>query len=203
MTELKKDANVRQGIDLEALEQFVEHASANPADVQFTFEATGEYEGRIAHTTAVTGPYEVGGERIDRLARRYSHKFGAHKEVEEALGFVDPTDREEVIEVALAALTGCINTAVASSALVRGIELDELVTTVTVGWDALVFLHVQDAVSGGTPTRQFNDLHIEITVSGPGLTEEDLAYLRSSVNRSAVYNLFSTANPTTPVVRAA
>lgn len=46
----------------------------------------------------------------------------AHREVEEALGFEDPTDREEIIEAALAALTSCINTAVSASALVRGID---------------------------------------------------------------------------------
>lgn len=194
--------NVRQGIDLAALEQFAEFANANPADVQFGLEATGQYEGRAAHTTTTTGPYVLGGERIDRLARRYTQHYGAHREVEEALGFVDPTDREEASEVVLAALTACVNTAVSASALVRGIELDELTTTVTVDWDPFVFLHLREPVEGGSLTPQFSNLRVDVAVAADGLTDEDLEYLRYSVQRSAVYNLLTIANPTSPTVRA-
>lgn len=201
MTTIDSSKNVQDGVDLDALEQFVAFASANPDEVQFRFEAVGEYEGRAAHTTTTTGPYTLGGERIDRIARRYTRHYGAHREVEEALGFVDPTDREEVIEAVLAALTGCINTAVSSSALVRGIELEELTTTVSVGWDPFVFLHIVDPLDDGVPSEQFTDLRVELSVRGRGLTDEDLEYLRHSVNRSAVYNLVTTANRTTPVVR--
>lgn len=202
MTTTTTNLNVRQGVDLAALETFADHAATNPADVQFAFEAVGEYEGRAAHTTTTTGPYTLGGQRIDRLARRYTRHYGAHKEVEEALGFVDPTDREEVIEAVLAALTGCINTAVSASALVRGIELDELTTEVSIAWDPFVFLHLADPLTDGASTPQFRDLRVEITVAADGLTEEDLDYLRDSVNRSAVYNLVTTTNPTAPTIRA-
>lgn len=195
-TEITTD--VRQGVDLEALERFVEFATDNSAEVQFELEAVGEYEGRGAHTVATTGPYTLGGERIDRPARRYSYHFGAHKEVEAALGFVDPTDREEASEVVLAALTGCINTAVSASALVRGIELDELITSVSVEWDPSVFLHIAEPVTNGGPTPQFSNLQVELSVSGQGLTDDDLEYLRHSVNRSAVYNLLTTSNTTAP-----
>jgi hypothetical protein len=200
MSTIDIDSSVKHGLDLDALEQFVDFAGANPADVQFRLEASGEYEGRVAHTVATTGPYTLGGARIDRPARRYTYHLGAHKEVEEALGFVAPTDREEATEVVLAALTGCINTAVSSSALVRGIVLDELVTTVSVAWDPFVFLHLEQPVHDGEPTRQFADLRVELTVTGEGLTDEDLDYLRESVNRSAVYNLLSTANASAPTI---
>lgn len=61
---------------------------------------------------------------------------------------MDPTDREEASEVVLAALTACVNTAVSASALVRGIELDELTTTVSVDWDPFVFGGLQPADDG-------------------------------------------------------
>lgn len=194
---------VRQGVDLEALERFTEFAAANRGEVQFGLEAVGEYEGRAVHTTTTTGPYTLGGERIDRLARRYTRHYGAHKEVEAALGFTDPTDREEVIEAVLAALTGCINATVSTSALLRGIELDQLITTVSVGWDPFVFLHLTEPEHDGSTVGQFRDLRIELTVAGDGLTEEDLGYLQQSVRRSAVYNLVTTANPSSPVIRTA
>jgi hypothetical protein len=202
MSTIQSEVNIRQGVNMAVLEQFVEYAGANPAAVQFGFEATGEYEGRVAHTRTTTGPYTLGGERIDRIARRYTRHYGAHKEVEEALGFVQPTDREEVIEAVLGALTGCINTAVASSAIVRGIKLDRLTTQVSVAWDPFVFLHLDEPVQDGAPRQQFRDLRVELTVSGDSLTDEDLEYLRQSVNRSAVYNLLTTANPASTVIRA-
>lgn len=194
------DARPRQGVDLEAFERFREHARANPDDVQFVLEARGSYEGRVAHTRAETGPYTLGGQRIDRLARQYVHHIGAHKEVEEALGFTEPTDREEPTEVALAALTACINTAVSSSALARGIELTRLETRVAIDWDPFVFLHLRDPARNGDLVRQFGGMTVEIVVEGEDLGEEDRAYLEGSVRRSAVYNLFTLGHRNAPVV---
>jgi hypothetical protein len=69
-----------------------------------------------------------------------------------------------------------------------------------VAWDPSVFLHLEPPTQNGQRTQQFTDLRVELRVAGDGLTDEDLDYLRESVNRSAVYNLLTTANPTTPTV---
>lgn len=191
---------VRHGVDVEAFQRFCDHARAHPEEVQFVLEAEGSYEGRVAHTRASTGPYILGGQRIDRQAREYVYHLGAHKEVEEALGFTEPTDREEPTEVALAALTACINTAVSGSALARGIELSRLETRVSIGWDPFVFLHLREAEERGDLVNQFRDLKVKIVVEGPDLTEEDRAYLRNSVRRSAVYNLFTLGHRNAPVL---
>ncbi len=191
---------VRQGVDLSAFQEFRRHARGNPEDVQFVLEAEGAYEGRVAHTRAVTGPYTLGGQRIDRLARRYVHHLGAHKEVEGALGFTEPTDREEATEVVLAALTGCINTAVSASAVARGIELSRLETRVSVAWDPFVFLHLRDTDEEGRLVNQFRDLRVELVVEGDDLDEEDRAYLRRSIRRSAVFNLLTLGHASDPVV---
>jgi hypothetical protein len=195
--------DIRQGVDVEAFQRFCEHASAHPEDVQFVLEAEGVFEGRVAHTRAVTGPYTLGGQRIDRPARRYVHHLGAHKEVEAALGFVEPTDREEATEVVLAALTGCINTAVSASAVARGLELSHLETRVSIGWDPFVFLHLRDAQENGELVNQFENLEVEIVVEGEELTEDDRAYLQRSVGRSAVYNLLTLGHGNVPTVQIA
>ena len=200
---ITETGNIRHGIDLDAFEAFCEFAAEHPADVQLEFEAVGEYEGRAVHTTATTGPYALGGERIDRMARRYVHHFGAHKEVEAAVGFVEPTDREEVVEVVLAALTACINAVVSTSALARGIVLDGLTTTVSIGWDPFVFLHLREPAQADGDVDQFGPLQVELEVTGDGLTDDDLAYLQWSVKRSAVFNLITLAHPTTPTIRRA
>ena len=81
MSIAEKSRVVRQGIDVEELQRFCEHAAQNPEEVQFVLEATGSYQGRIAHSRAQTGPYTLGGQRIDRPARRYDYRLGAHQEV--------------------------------------------------------------------------------------------------------------------------
>lgn len=194
---------VRQGVDVEKFARFREYAKVHPGEVRFVLEAAGSYEGRVAHTRTTTGPYTLGGERIDRAARQYVHHMGAHKEVEEALGFTAPTDREEAMEVALAALTACINTAVSGSAVARGIELSRLETRVSVGWDPFVFLHLREPEENGELVNQFEGFRIELLVEGENLTENDRAYLQDSVRRSAVYNLFTLGHHNAPVVEVA
>ena len=194
---------VRQGVDVEEFARFCEYAKVHPEEVQFVLEAEGSYEGRVAHTRTTTGPYTLGGQRIDRAARQYVHHLGAHKEVEEALGFTEPTDREEAMEVALAALTACINTAVSGSAVARGIELSRLETRVSVGWDPFVFLHLREPDENGELVNQFEGLKIELVVEAENLTEDDRAYLQGSIRRSAVYNLVTLGHRNAPVVTVA
>lgn len=203
MSIAEKSVSVRQGVDVEEFGRFCEHAKAHPDDVQFDLEAQAIYEGRVAHSQASTGPYTLGGQRIDRPARRYVYQMGAHAEVETALGFVEPTDREEPTEVALAALSACVTTAVSASAVARGIELTRLETRVSIGWDPFVFLHLRDPLTQGELVNQFSGLKVELVLEGEGLTEADRADLEASVRRSAVYNLFSLGHPNVPVVTLA
>lgn len=192
MTEsLKVDSVVRQGLDVQKFRNFCAFAKKNPADVMFGLEATGVAEGRAVHTLATTGAYILGGQRIDRIARRYSYHFGAHKEVEDALGVIDPTDREEVVEVALAALTGCINAVVSVSAAVRGIDLETLQTDVRISWDPAVFLHLKDVEEDGEPVDHFGDLKVELTITGERLCADDIAFIKKTVQRSAIFNLIT------------
>ena len=114
-----------------AHDAFLAYAAKNPETVQFVLNAVGTDEGRVLHTRSKTQSYCLGGQEIDRVSREYTCHFGGHEEVDDAVGFVDPTDREEAIEVALAALTGCINGSISTSAAQSGVEIDALETTVT------------------------------------------------------------------------
>lgn len=189
----KSHPEVRNGLEVEKFRSFRAFAAENPHAVVFGLEASGTAEGRAVHTYATTGAYTLGGQRIDRLARRHHYHFGAHREVEDALGFVDPTDREQETEVALAALAGCINAVVTVSAAERGIKLDSLRTDIAISWNAAVFLHLRDTEEHGKPVDQFEDLTIKLDVTGEGLNQDDVEFLRRTVQRSAVFNLFVVA----------
>jgi len=186
-------AEIRQGLDIERFRAFRAFAAECPQAVIFGLEASGAAEGRAVHTHATTGAYTLGGQRIDRMARRYSYHFGAHREVESALGFIDPTDREQETEVALAALAGCINAVVTVSAADRGIDLESLRTDISVSWDPAVFLQLQDIEELGEPVDQFEGLTVTMAVTGNGLDPDDIEFLSRTVKRSAVFNLFTLA----------
>lgn len=192
-----QEKQTAHGIDTAAHEDFLAFAEENPEAVQFELRADGTDEGRVLHTRSKTGSYSLGGEEMDRVAREYTYHFGGHKEVEEAVGFVDPTDRKEAIEVALAALTGCINGAISLSAVQAGLEIDELETTVTVDWNPFVFLGLDETRDqDGAPTDMWGDLRIDIAVAGEDVDDEALAQIREWVGRSPVYNLMTLSHET-------
>lgn len=189
------------GVDMAAHEEFLAFAEENPEAVQFVLSATGTDEGRVLHTRSITQSYKLGGQEFDRVARQYTHHFGGHQEVEEAVGFVDPTDREEAIEVALAALTGCINGSISLSAIQAGVEIDDLETTVTVDVDPSVFLGLEEIRNAdGARTNMYGDLQIDIQVSGEDLDNETLDQIGEWVNRSPVYNLMTLGHEAAPQV---
>ena len=76
------------GMDLDKLEAF--RAALRERTVILGLGAHGVWEGHSGRSTVHIGPYELGGERIDRETRHYTIPYGAWKEVEEAIGFVGP-----------------------------------------------------------------------------------------------------------------
>lgn len=189
---------IKHGVNVEQYGEFVDHATENPEDVMFELGARGVYEGRAFHTLSKVDGYSLGGEEIRRETREYTFPLGAHKEVEEAAGFVDPTDRAEPIEVALAALTGCINAAVTVAALEAGIDFEDLETTVELDFDPRVLLGIHDA---DRSDETYDDIEIDIEVSGTGLTEADAETLRKGALRSPVFNLMALSHEMSPEVR--
>ena len=93
MATTQQTETVTQGIDLEAFHEFVEHATANPDEIQMELGARAPYEGRLFHSLAKIDGYTLGGEEIERETREYTLPMGAWREMEAAAGFVDPTDR--------------------------------------------------------------------------------------------------------------
>lgn len=188
---------VKHGVDLEEFHEFVEYATDNPEEVQFELGARALYEGRLFHSLAKVDGYSLGGEEIERDTREYTLPMGAWKEVEEVSGFIGPTDRMEPIEVALAALTACVNVAVGVTALANEIELEDLETTVRLDFDPRVILTIHDVDQS---EETFDDISIEIAVSGDGLTDEEAEILTAGAKRSPVWNLMHLAHDIEPVL---
>lgn len=193
-------STIKHGVDLEQYGRFIEHATDHPADVELGLGAKGIAEGRPMHTLAKIDGYDLGGEPIRRETREYSFQLGAFKEVETEAGFVEPSDRPEPVEVAMAALTGCINATLDVVALENGIELDALETSVSVDLDPRVFFGILDVDHAD---EMYDDFTIDVAVSGADLSEEDAEILREGARRSPVFNLIAGSHDLSPKVRLA
>lgn len=189
---------VKDGVDLEEFHEFVEYATENPEAVQFELSARALSEGRLFHSLAKVDAYSLGGEEIRRETREYTLPMGAWKEVEDASGFIDPTDRMEPIEVALAALTACLNVAVGVTALANDIDLEDFETEVSLDFDPRVIFMIHDVEESEST---FDGIDVEITVRGDGLSEEDVEVLTAGAQRSPVWNLMRLPHGMDPVVR--
>lgn len=183
-------STVKRGVDLEQLGEFGENAAANPDDVQFELSACGIEEGRPAHTTATVESYTLGGDEIGRETRHHEFTMGLWGAFEEGLGFLEPADRAEPIEVALAALTGCINATIGLHALGAGIDIDDIRTTVRTDFDPSVSLQVKEIDEVGS---MYEDFQVEVEVVGEGLHEEDRKFMAEVLPLSGTYNLLSRA----------
>lgn len=188
---------VKNGVDLEEFHEFVEYATENPETVQMELSARALSEGRLFHSLAKVDAYSLGGEEIRRETREYTLPMGAWKEVEDAGGFIDPTDRMEPIEVALAALTACLNVAVGITAVANDIELEDFETEVRLDFDPRVILMIHDV---DRSEESFDDITVEITVSGNDLTDDEIEVLTAGAQRSPVWNLLRLPHDMEPVV---
>lgn len=188
---------VKNGVDVEKLHEFVDYATANPDEVQFELSAQAISEGRLFHSLAKVDAYSLGGEEIKRETREYTFPMGGWKEVEGSVGLIDPTDRMEPIEVALAALCSCVNVAVDLTAVANEIEIDTLETHVSVDFDPRVVFMIHDVDESDTT---FDNIDVSIEVSGDNLTDDDIEVLQAGARRSPVWNLLHLSNDMEPTV---
>ncbi|MFW6376611.1 MAG: OsmC family protein [archaeon] len=105
----------------------------------------------------------------------------------------------EPIEVALAALSGCLNVAVGITAIANDIELDDLETTVRLDFDPRVLFHIHDV---DRSDETFDDIRVEIEIAGDDLSNEEADLLAAGARRSPVWNLMRSAHDMEPVVDA-
>lgn len=180
--------NIVNGMDLEKLEAFRESLNSNP--VKLGLEVRGIWEGHSGRSTVHVGPYSLGGERIERPTRHYTIPYGAWKEVEEAVGFVGPTDRAEPVEMALSAVAACLANSIALNAHRHGIQLEGLEIKVSCDVDPSVLFEVQGPESH---TSCMPKVVSEVKVKGD-LTDEQLQTIERLIHHSPVHGMIEYAN---------
>lgn len=181
------EQRIEDGVDLERLEGFADHAAENPDDVQLGLGAAATYEGTAAHSLATIDSYELGGETIERGTREYTVPYGGWKEVLEAAGWVGATDRIEPVEAALSALAACINVGITINAVANGVDVETLRTRVRTDFDPAVLFGLAELADADSV---FENTTAEIEIEGANV-DEDL--IDEWARRAPVYTLVSLA----------
>ncbi len=187
---------VINGMDLEKLEAFRSALKENP--VVLGLEARGVWEGHSGRSTVHIGPYKLGDELIERETRHYTIPYGAWREVEDAIGFVGPTDRAEPVEMALGAVAACLINSIALNAPRHNINLEGLEIDVHSDIDPSVLFEVKgpDAHSSCMPK-----ITTEVKVKGD-ISDEQLREIEELVHYSPVHGMVEFSNHTeTRVIR--
>ena len=181
-------SNYVTGMDLDKLEAFRSAIKESP--VILGLEARGIWEGHSGRSTVHIGPYELGGERIDRETRHYTIPYGAWREVEEAVGFEGPTDRAEPVEMALGAIAACLCNSIALNAPRNGIKLEGLEINVRTEIDPSVLFEVKGPESH---TSCMPKIVSEVKVKGD-ISDDQLDTIKRLISYSPVHGMIEYAN---------
>jgi len=175
------------GMDLEKLEAFRKSLKNRP--VTLGLEAMGIWEGHSGRCTVHIAPYRFGDQRIERLTRHYTIAYGGWREVEEAIGFVGPSDRAEAVEMALGALAACVTTAIAFNAPRHEIKLEGIEIKISCNLDPSVLFEVKRPESHTT----ISNITTEVKIKG-NVTDEQLKTVERLVHHSPVFGLIEYAH---------
>ncbi len=182
------EQNIVAGMDLDKLEAFRSAIKESP--VILGLAARAVWEGHSGRSTVHIGPYDLGGQHIDRETRHYTIPYGAWREVEEAVGFVGPTDRVEPVEMALGAVGACLINSISLNAPRNGINLEGLEVKVSADIDPSVLFEVRGPESHTTCLPKITTA---IKVKG-NLSNEQLQTIERLAHYSPVHGLVEYAN---------
>jgi uncharacterized OsmC-like protein len=192
----QRKGEIEHSVDAGGHLEFIDWLEVNPEDGMLEFRATGTTEEVANRTTATIGDWALGGEEMGG-DREHVLEFGLPPELEEAMAYVEPTDRYEAIEGALAGLTACINGTVVYNAIREGINVEEVTTTVRAPVDLRMLFGIHDI---DRAHDMYGELEIDVNVTGD-LTTAERSMVREFPKRSPVYNLVTLEHPNRPNVQ--
>ncbi|MDG5817281.1 OsmC family peroxiredoxin [Natronococcus sp. A-GB7] len=191
----RRAGEIEHGVDAETHLEFIDWVEANPEDAMLEFRASGVTEEVANRTTATIGDWALGGEEMG-AEREHTLEFGLPPELEEAMGYVEATDRHEAIEGALAGLTACINGTIVYNAIREGIDLEGVTTAVRAPVDLRMLFGIHDV---DRAHQMYGELEIDVEVTGELTAEEKMA-VREYPKRSPVYTLVTLEQPNRPTI---
>ena len=173
------------GMDLAKLEAFRTSLKEDP--ITLGLEVRGTWEGHSGRSTVHIGPYRLGSDRIDRSTRHYTVAYGAWREVEDALGFVGPTDRAEPVEMALAATAACLINSISFNTARLEIDTEDIEINVRTTVDPPVLFAVKGPEQHGSCLGK---IEYDVKIKGD-VSDEDLVTIKKLCAHSPVHGMMA------------
>jgi uncharacterized OsmC-like protein len=174
----------RNGVDTATLFATLDAVKAQPEIARFQFRASNRW---------LSGTHNRG------TVNRY---FGAGQEFTREADFTFDADHPPVLvgqdrgptpaELLLTALAACLTSGLANIAAARGIELEEVTSTVEGDINLLGILGLDDQVRNG-----YEAIRVVFHVKGDAEAEKLAALVEQSRNRSAVFDVITNGVPVT------
>ena len=180
------DAQVDNGVNVQALLDAREALTEAPEAAQFTWRASCEWvNGTLSHST-VEGFFGLGEEQ----KRKSKFSFDAdHPEV-----FASEDRGATPVEYVLVGLASCLTAGIAAVAQHRDIQLRSVTATLEGGMDIQGILGIDKDVRNG-----FDGIKVTYDIDADASPQDIEALVAQSQKRSAVYDIL--ANPTNITVK--
>ncbi|MEU4604502.1 OsmC family protein [Kribbella sp. NPDC023972] len=183
MTDTKTDSR-RNGVNTEALFATLDAVKAQPEIARFQFRATNRWISGTHNRGTINGFFGAGQEN----ARPADFTFDADHPPVLVGGDNGPTPAEHLLH----ALAACLTSGLANIAAARGIDLEEVTSTVEGDINLLGILGLDPEVRNG-----YEAIRVVFHVKGDADAEKLAALVEQSRRRSAVYDVITHGVPVT------
>jgi uncharacterized OsmC-like protein len=175
------EANVNNGVNVEALLDARAALSETPEAAKFTWRANCKWVNGTHSNSVVKGFFGLGEEQ----SHRTSFTFDAdHPEI-----FASEDNGATPVEYVLVGLASCLTAGVAAVAQHRGIQLRSVAATLEAGMDVQGILGIDSDVRNG-----FDGIKVSYDIDADASKADIEAIVAQSQKRSAVFDIV--ANPT-------
>lgn len=171
------NANIVNGLDLDAIKDILDGVAADPTLAVLKFKVASKWQGQCRSEAAIEG-YTRAGEWIPRKFKIQSD------EPTELLGGNAAPNPQELL---MAAVNACMMVGYTAGAALRGITLSKLEIQSEGEIDTRGFLGYPDVPAG------YTSLKVQVTIAGSG-SEADFREIHETVLKTSP-NVFNLVNP--------
>jgi len=182
MSATKTQPMPRNGVDVPTLFATLNAVKENPEIAKFQFRATNKWISGTHSQSAINGYYGA----MQEMERPQTFMYGGDHPPVLVGGDNAPTP----VEFLLHALAACLTAGIGNIASARGIDLEEVESTVEGNIDLMGLLGLDDSVRNG-----YQGLRVSFRIKGDASEEELKKIVMRSKDRSAVYDVLTNGTP--------
>ncbi len=164
--------NIRNGVDVDALNQVIEAVQADSSLAEFKFRAKNQWQGGSVNRTRIQDYY---GAHQEHTTRDEPFELTA----DEPPVLLGSDTGANPVEYVLTGLAGCVTTSLAYHAAANGIDVGEVSSSLEGDLDLRGFLGLDPEVNPG-----FNEIRVRFNVK----SDADESKLREFMGRSPVFD---------------